>query len=270
MMRLTILGCGSSGGVPRAGGPDGAGLWGDCDPAEPRNRRMRCSLMVERIGPSGTTSVLIDTGPDLHRQLLLGRITRLDGVVYTHPHADHIHGIDDLRQVVHLMRSRIRLYADAPTTEVLRARFGYIFETPAGSPYPPICEMHAITRRFAIDGPGGPIQLRPFAVAHGGIPALGFRIAAEGRNAVYLPDVSAIPDDAWPTLNGLDLFIIDALQRRPHPTHAHLGQALDWISRAAPARAVLTNMHIDMDYATLCAELPQGVIPAHDGLVLEL
>lgn len=270
MIRATILGCGSSGGVPRAGGPNGTGLWGDCDPDEPRNRRMRCALLVERIGPAGTTSVLIDTGPDLHHQLLLGRVMRLDGVVYTHAHADHIHGIDDLRQIVHLMRARVQLYADDPTTQVLRDRFGYIFDTPAGSPYPPICTLNRIDGAFAIDGPGGPLLFRPFSVAHGGMPALGFRIGAEGRHLAYLPDVSAIPDEAWSVLAGLDLFILDALQRRPHPTHAHLALALDWIDRAQPGQAVITNMHIDMDYATLYAELPTGVIPAHDGLVLEL
>lgn len=270
MIRLTILGCGSSGGVPRLGGPEGAGFWGDCDPANPKNRRRRCSVLVERTGPAGTTSVLIDTGPDLRDQLLDAQVMRLDAVVYTHAHADHIHGVDDLRQVVHLMRSRVQLYADAATRAVLTDRFGYIFQTPDGSPYPPICEMTTIDGAFAIDGPGGPLRLTPFQVDHGAMPALGFRISAEGRSLAYLPDVSDIPEAAWPTLAGLDLFVLDALQRRPHPTHAHLALALDWIARAAPAQAVITNMHVDMDYATLTAELPPGTSPAYDGRVITL
>lgn len=270
MIRATILGCGSSGGVPRVGGPDGTGVWGDCDPNEPRNHRMRCSLLVERIGREGTTSVLIDTGPDLARQLLLGRVTRLDGVVYTHAHADHIHGIDDLRQVVHQMRQKVPLYADPETAGVLQSRFDYIFDTPPGSGYPPICEMTLIDGPLSISGPGGDLRITPFEVAHGGMNALGLRIQGEGPALAYLPDVSEIPETAWPALDGLDLFILDALQRRPHPTHAHLALALDWIARARPRRAVITNMHLDMDYRTLCAELPESVIPAHDGLVLEL
>jgi len=259
--RFTILGCGSSGGVPRLGGH-----WGDCDPDNPRNRRRRCSLLVERDGPDGTTSVLIDTSPDLRAQLLDTGTGRLDGVIYTHSHADHVHGLDDLRMIVFNMRARLRVWADGPTQDNLLARFGYAFVQPEGSPYPPILEMHAIDGDVTVDGPGGPITFTPFEVDHGSIHALGFRIGG----LAYLPDVSEIPEAAWPTLADLDIFIVDALRRTPHPTHAHLDLALEWIARAAPRRAVLTNMHIDLDHATVDAETPAHVTPAFDGMVLTL
>jgi phosphoribosyl 1,2-cyclic phosphate phosphodiesterase len=261
-LRATILGCGSSGGVPRLGG-----LWGDCDPANPRNRRRRCSLLLERTGPDGTTRVLIDTSPDMRDQLLDAGVGELDAVVYTHSHADHVHGIDDLRQIVYNMRRRLPVWADGPTQEALYARFGYAFIQPQDSPYPAILDMHTIHHAaFSIDGPGGVIELLPFKVDHGSIDALGFRIG----NLAYLPDVVAIPEEAWLALEGLDCWILDALRRTPHPTHAHLALSLDWIARAAPRRAVLTNMHIDLDYATLAAELPDHIIPAHDGLTLDI
>ncbi len=261
LLRFTILGCGSSGGVPRLGGE-----WGDCNPANPKNRRRRCSLLVERVTPEGTTRVLIDTSPDMREQLLDAGVGTLDAVVYTHSHADHMHGIDDLRQVVYNMRRRLPVWADAPTETALMERFGYAFTQPAGSLYPPILDMNPITGPFSISGPGGDIQLLPFEVDHGSIPALGFRIGA----LAYLPDVLSIPDPAWDALRDLDCWIVDALRRKPHPTHAHLDLALSWIARAAPRRAVITNMHIDLDHAALSAELPPGVIPAHDGMTLEL
>jgi phosphoribosyl 1,2-cyclic phosphate phosphodiesterase len=261
-LRATILGCGSSGGVPRLGG-----LWGDCDPQNPRNRRRRCSLLLERTGPNGTTRVLIDTSPDMRDQLLDAGVGELDAVVYTHSHADHVHGIDDLRQIVYNMRRRLPVWADGPTQEALYARFGYAFIQPQDSPYPAILDMHTIHHTpFRIDGPGGVIELLPFKVDHGSIDALGFRIG----NLAYLPDVVAIPDESWFALEGLDCWILDALRRTPHPTHAHLALSLDWIARAAPRRAVLTNMHIDLDYATLMAELPEHITPAHDGLTIDI
>lgn len=259
--RFTILGCGSSGGVPRLGGH-----WGDCDPDNPKNRRRRCSMLVERDGPDGTTSVLIDTSPDMREQLLDAGTGRLDGVIYTHSHADHVHGIDDLRMIVFNMRERLNVYADAKTQDNLIARFGYAFVQPEGSPYPPICTLKTITDAFEIDGPGGPIAFTPFEVAHGGIEALGFRIAG----LAYVPDVSSIPEAAWPHLQGLDIFVLDALRRAPHPTHAHLDLSLEWMARAAPKHGVLTNMHIDLDYETLRDETPETIEPAFDGMVLTL
>jgi phosphoribosyl 1,2-cyclic phosphate phosphodiesterase len=260
-MRFTILGCGSSGGVPRIGG-----FWGDCDPANPKNRRRRCSLLVERFDGDAVTRVLIDTTPDMRDQLLDAGIGHLDAVVYTHSHADHVHGIDDLRQIVLNLRKRLPVWADAPTQDALISRFGYAFVQPEGSPYPPILELHAIDGAFEIAGPGGTIGFQPFEVDHGSMAALGFRIGG----LAYLPDVVAIPEEAWAHLQGLDCWIVDALRRKPHPTHAHLDLTLEWIARARTTRAVLTNMHLDLDYATLCDELPGHIRPAFDGMVIEV
>ncbi|WP_281708792.1 MBL fold metallo-hydrolase [Phaeobacter italicus] len=259
-LRFTILGCGSSGGVPRLGGH-----WGDCDPTNPRNVRRRCSLLVERDGPDGTTTVLIDTTPDMRSQLLDTGTGRLDGVVYTHSHADHVHGIDDLRMIVFNMRERVPVYADGDTQNALLSRFGYAFIQPEGSPYPPILDLRQIDGPLTISGPGGDITLRPFEVNHGSIEALGFRIG----DLAYLPDVAMIPDSALDELRDLDCWIIDALRRKPHPTHLCLDEALEWIERMAPKRAVLTNMHIDLDYAQVAAETPDHVDPAYDGMVIE-
>ena len=258
-LRFTILGCGSSGGVPRLGGH-----WGACDPDDPRNTRRRCSALVERDGPNGTTSVLIDTSPDLRSQLLDTGTGRLDGVVYTHSHADHMHGIDDLRMIVINMRARLPVWADGPTQSALLDRFSYVFVQPEGSPYPPILNLKSIDGPFEVDGPGGPIPFHPFEVEHGAIDALGFRIGG----LAYLPDVATIPDDVWPLLEDLDIWIVDALRRDPHPTHSHLAQTLGWIEQVRPKRAILTNMHNDLDYATVEAETPDHVTPAFDGMCL--
>ncbi len=260
-LSITILGCGSSGGVPRVGQG-----WGACDPGNPRNRRRRCSILVERTGKAGTTRVLVDTSPDLREQLLDAGVDRLDAVLFTHDHADHTHGIDDLRPLVITMRRRIDVHADARTSAVLHSRFGYAFATPPGSDYPPILREHRIVsgRMVAVDSNGGPVEAMPFDLEHGRSTALGFRFG----NVAYTPDVSAIPADALQHLEGLDLWIVDALRPMPHPTHFSLDEALAWIERMKPRRAVLTNLHTDLDYAALAASLPPHVAPAHDGLYL--
>jgi len=260
VMRITILGCGSSGGVPRLGGE-----WGACDPNEPRNARRRCSALVGRIGSNGTTSVLIDTAPDMRAQLLDAGTSRLDAVLYTHAHADHVHGIDDLRMIVINMRARLPVWADAPTRASLMERFGYAFVQPEGSMYPPILEMNLMEGDVEIDGPGGPLRFTPFEVPHGSINALGFRV----NDVAYLPDVQTIPEDIWPMVEGLKCWIVDSLRREPHPTHSHLAQTLEWIEKTRPAQAVLTNLHTDLDYATLDAETPEHIHPAYDGMQIE-
>lgn len=262
---FTILGCGSSGGVPRLG-QDGqpGGDWGECDPTNPKNRRRRCALLVAREAEGGTTRVLIDTPPDLREQLLDAGVGKVDAVVYTHSHADHVHGIDDLRQVVFNLGQRLPVWADGPTEAALLSRFAYAFVQPVDSPYPPILDLHTITGPISVAGAGGTITLQPFLAEHGSMDALGFRIGP----LAYLPDAVAIPPESWPMLAGLDCWIVDALRRKPHPTHAHLAMTLDWIARAKPATAVLTNMHTDLDYATLQAELPDHIRPAHDGMTL--
>lgn len=221
-------------------------------------------MLVERVSGDGVTRVLIDTSPDMRDQLLSAGVGSLDAVVYTHSHADHVHGLDDLRQIVFNLRNRLPVWADAPTQEALLSRFAYAFVQPAGSPYPPILDLRSIDGAFEITGAGGAIGFQPFEVDHGSMAALGFRIGG----LAYLPDVVAIPEEAWAHLQGLDVWIVDALRRTPHPTHAHLALALEWIGRARPERAILTNMHLDMDYATLEAELPPQIRPAFDGMVL--
>ena len=258
-LTFTILGCGSSGGVPRLGG-----IWGDCDPTNPKNRRRRCSLLVSRETAEGTTRVLIDTSPDMREQLLDAEVSTLDGVVSTHSHADHMHGIDDLRQIVQNTRQRLPVWADGPTQEALLSRFGYAFVQPEGSPYPPILDLHTIDGPVTVPGAGGPITFTPFRADHGSMDALGFRIGP----LAYLPDAVDIPAESWPTLEGLDCWIVDALRRKPHPTHAHLDMTLGWIAKAKPTRAVITNMHLDLDYEVLRAELPPHITPAFDGMTI--
>ncbi|MEO0820089.1 MAG: MBL fold metallo-hydrolase [Pseudomonadota bacterium] len=262
-LRFTVLGCGSSGGVPRIG-PEGPS-WGACAPEEPRNRRRRCALLVERTGPGGTTTVLIDAGPDLREQLIDARAGRLDAVVFTHDHADHCHGIDDLRMIVFNRRARLPAYMDALTEASLRRRFAYVFETPEGSSYPPILDLLPIEGALEIPGPGGAVPLLPIAVPHGEVTALGFRIGP----LAYFPDISEMTEEAWSAIEGIDTWVLDALRYRPHISHANVETALAWIARAGPARAYLTNLHVDLDYATLDAETPPHVHPAHDGLRLD-
>lgn len=259
--RFTILGCGSSAGVPRIGND-----WGACDPQNPKNRRRRCALLVERIGANGTTSALIDTGPDLREQLLSAGISKLDGVVYTHAHADHVHGVDDLRVVVYNRKERLKVYADAETADALISRFGYVFVQPEGSAYPPILDLITLNGPVVISGEGGDITLTPFTVKHGRIDALGFRVGG----LAYVPDVSDMYEESWQAVQGLDIWVLDALRREPHPTHTHLAKSLEWIARAAPKQGILTNMHTDMDYNAVASETPPEVSPAYDGMVLSL
>ncbi len=256
---LTILGCGSSAGVPRVG----VG-WGACDPSNPKNRRRRCSILIEKTTAGATTSVLVDTTPDLRDQLLGADVRRLDAVLYTHEHADHIHGIDDLRPLAIVMRKRIPVYADRMTSELLQLRFGYCFEAPAGSGYPPILEMRPLMpgTTTTVTGPGGSVEAVPFRMIHGDIEALGFRFG----NVAYAPDVSRMPEESLSYLEGLEVLIIDALRYTPHPTHFSVPEALELIEAVKPKRAVLTNLHTDLDYETLRRELPPHITPAYDGL----
>ena len=258
-VEVTILGCGSSSGVPRAGldGPD----WGACDPANPKNRRTRCSVLVKADG----VTMLIDTSPDLHAQLLANPPGRVDAVLFTHDHADQIHGIDDLRALADLMRRRIPVFADAVTMGTLHERFGYCFRTPPGSSYPPILQAHTIDaslRPFEVAGDGARTIVTPFLQEHGAISSLGFRIGG----FAYSSDVSALDEAAFRALAGVDCWVVDALREAPHPTHSHVEQTLAWIARIRPRHAVLTNMHIDLDYDSLSARLPSGVVAAYDGM----
>jgi phosphoribosyl 1,2-cyclic phosphate phosphodiesterase len=262
MMRtFTILGSGSSGGVPRVGND-----WGACDPANPRNRRRRCSALVSQSGPAGETRVLIDTSPDLREQMLSSGTADIDAVLYTHEHADHTHGIDDLRAFFLAKRKRVEIWADDATGRMLSTRFAYCFYSAPGSYYPPIINLNAMEAGTAvtIEGAGGAITAMPFQVHHGTIDALGFRIGG----LAYTPDIDGVPDASRAYLENLDLWVVDALRRTPHPSHWSLPQTLEWIARTRPKRAVITNLHVDMDYATLVRELPAGIEPAYDGLDL--
>jgi phosphoribosyl 1,2-cyclic phosphate phosphodiesterase len=259
-LTFTILGCGSSGGVPRVGG-----AWGACDPSNPKNRRRRCSLLIERVQTGhGRTSVLVDTSPDLREQLLDADVHSLDAVIFTHEHADHTHGIDDLRGLFLHMRRRIDAYLDEPTSRALHARFGYCFMTPPGSSYPPILAEHRIVpgRAVTVDGSGGPIEVLPFLQDHGDIPSLGLRAG----NVAYSSDLRDLPPASQAMLDGLDTWIVDALRYRPHPSHFTVDEALAWIERVRPRRAILTNLHTDLDYDALRKHLPAHVEPAYDGL----
>ncbi len=258
-LSVTILGCGSSGGVPRLGGK-----WGACDPADPRNSRRRCSILVTRHDGDGATRILVDTSPDLRLQLLDAGVGELDAVVYTHDHADHVHGIDDLRMIVFNTRRKLQVWADSATSDSLLHRFGYAFVQPKGSEYPPILDLNLLDSSFTIGGAGGNIHVTPLPVTHGTTPALGFRFGP----FAYMPDVSDIPEPTWDLLFGLDLWIVDALRYKPHPSHSHLDKTLSWIDRARPRKAILTDLHIDLDYRTLAAETPGHVEPGHDGLTI--
>lgn len=267
MLRATLLGCGSSGGVPRVGGADGRGNWGACDPTNPKNRRRRCALFVERIGAGGITKVVVDTGPDIREQLMDAGIGDLDAAILTHDHADHIHGIDDLRPIVLNNKRRLDVWADPQTAATLEKRFGYVFVQPEWSTYPPIYNLCLHDGRVTVDGAGGVIQADAHVVDHGpNFEARGFRFGG----LAYTPDVSALQADTAELLADLDLWIVDALRWAPHPTHAHVDQALEWIAQIKPKKAILTNLHVDLDYQELADYLPEGVVPAYDGLSVSL
>jgi phosphoribosyl 1,2-cyclic phosphate phosphodiesterase len=266
-LRVTILGCGSSGGVPRADGD-----WGACDPADPRNARTRCGLLLQRwAGPAEdtahATTVLIDTSPDLRVQLIAQAITHIDAVVFSHEHADQTHGIDDVRAIAYRQRRAIPTFMDAATASVLRPRFAYVFDGAGG--YPAIMHAQPLIepfRPFSITGPGGPITLEPIVQDHGASPSLGFRIG----DFAYSNDVHDLPAESLARLEGLSLWIVDALSYTPHPTHAHVDKALGWAVQLKPRRTVLTNLHIDLDFTELAGRLPPNVEPAYDGWSADL
>lgn len=251
-MKVTILGCGTSGGVPRIGND-----WGDCDPANPKNRRRRVSILVEHEN----TVVLVDTSPDMREQCLDAGLEHLDAVLYTHDHADHSHGLDELRPLAYRNKREIPVYGSAETLSTLERRFDYAF-APKSEYFRPFVAAKVIDGPFDV----GAVSVIPFAQHHGDKTSLGFRF---GRIA-YSTDVVELPEESFDTLQGVDVWIVDALQRRPHPTHSHLAQTLEWIERVKPKRAILTHMTLDMDYATLSAELPVGVEPGFDGLEIDL
>lgn len=255
-MRVTILGCGTSGGVPRPGGKGGMGEWGAADPGEPRNRRRRCSILVQEAGKS----LVVDTSPDIRVQLLDARVERVDAVIWTHDHADQVHGIDDLRPYA-LRHGQIESWSDKRTFGVLQRRFGYCFEAEGGGFYAPIYAHNLIEGPFQAAG----VPVVPFLQDHGTVPSLGFRFGSIG----YANDVVILPEAAFTALAGVEVLIVDAMRYRPHGTHAHLERALEWIERIGPKQAFLTNLHVDMDYAELDRVTPAHVHPCYDGLIIE-
>lgn len=259
-LEFVILGCGSSGGVPR-----GDGNWGDCDPAESKNRRTRCAALARRRGPEGVTEVLIDTSPDLREQALAAQVSRVDAVLYTHDHADQTHGIDDLRVFAMHERRRIPAFMDEATREALTRRFDYIFESKFG--YPALLETQGLPghgRPWTVRGPGGDIPVVTFDHAHGPIRSVGYKVGG----VAYSSDVSDVPDEAFEIISTAEVWIVDALRWTPHPTHAHVARSLEWIARSGVKRAVLTNLHIDIDYNAIRADLPPNVEAAFDGMRL--
>ena len=269
-LKITILGCGSSGGVPRIGGD-----WGACDPKEPKNRRTRCSILLEKTRdgqkgrtPKGKTHVLVDSSPDFYGQMFGRKIQWLDGVLYTHHHADQTHGINDLRAFFLNRLQPVPVYMDDECANVLKKSFHYGFEPIKGSGYPQFLEHHPIKagKEITIHGDGGDIQALPFTVNHGPINALAFRFGS----IAYSPDVVDIDEIGFAILQNLDCWIVDALRYTPHPTHAHLEKTLHWIEKVKPKQAILTNMHIDLDYQSLKQSLPPHILPGFDNMEIQI
>jgi phosphoribosyl 1,2-cyclic phosphate phosphodiesterase len=256
-MRVTMLGCGPSWGVPRIGND-----WGGCDPQNPKNRRRRVSVLIEEAG----AVLLVDTSPDLRAQLLDAAVTRIDAVLFTHTHADHLHGIDDLRSVNRLMQRAIPIHGNAATLDEIRRRFGYVLTAPddgaAAAFYKPVLVPVEIDGPFVAAG----IAVTPFIQDHGFSTTLGFRF---GRFA-YSTDVIDLDEAAFAALAGIEVWIVDCIRRAPHVTHSHLAKTLDWIARLRPRRAILTHMDQSLDYETLRRALPSGVEPGFDGLVVDV
>ncbi|MDR6146576.1 phosphoribosyl 1,2-cyclic phosphate phosphodiesterase [Sphingomonas sp. SORGH_AS870] len=252
-MKLRILGCGTSSGVPRIGND-----WGACDPTEPRNRRMRMAALVEH----GDTRILIDTGPDMREQLLAANVATVDAVLWTHDHADHCHGIDDLRQIFHALGEPVSGYARPATAASLENRFGYVFHGKTG--YPPTATMTELGDSLTI----GDIHIRTVDQPHGRTRSAGFRFECDGNSIGYATDFHELTPEMAALYRDLDIWIVDALRRHPHPAHADLPSVLDWIAMLRPRRSVLIHMDQSMDYATLRRELPDGVEPAYDGMDL--
>lgn len=254
-MKVRVLGCGTSSGVPLIGN-----RWGACDPDEARNRRRRVSILVE----VGGKRILVDTGPDLREQLIDARIGLVDAIVWTHDHADHCHGIDDVRQLFHARGGPVPGYARPATLDVLQSRFAYAFAGNDG--YPPTIAAHVLPDRIGF----GDAVLTVVDQPHGSITSAGLVFAGDGKTFVYATDLHAMTDEMRSAYARADVWIIDALRRTPHPTHPHVAQVLAWIDELAPERVFLTHMDASMDYHALCAELPANVRPAHDGLEFEL
>jgi len=256
-MKVIMLGSGTSTGVPRVGGEDGAGDWGLCDPAEPRNRRTRVSIIVESDDGS---RLLVDTSSDCRAQLLANRIDRIDGVFWTHDHADHCHGIDDLRVLRYGRGGPIPGYAHTETVRRLRQRFGYAFAGQDG--YPTILSLETLERLKIVAG----FRVEWCQMEHGPGETTGYRFDSDGKSIAYTTDFSAISDDMLALCDDVDILVSDCLRREPHPTHAHLGLALELAERSGAKRLVLSHLDKSMDYRTLCDEVPDHVTVGYDGL----
>ena len=261
---FTVLGCSSSPGVPRP-----TGDWGACDPQNPKNRRRRASLLIEQYAQNGgKTTVVVDTGPDFREQMISAQVTNIDGVVYTHSHADHIHGIDDLRTFALDGRKKIDIYLDAPTLQHLKTCFGYVIASPKNSAYPPIVQTNLISdldEKLCISGEGGTIEIDLIDQIHGSIRSLGLRIG----NFAYCSDVNEFPSESVAKLQGLDTLIIDATLMKPHISHFSLDQAIEWVGKLGAKQAITTHMHTPLDYDAVMTYTPENMQPAYDGMQIE-